>query len=150
LPSSYNLGNALLQKGLVDEAIAHFQRALKSSRIRRRLGRLDHMAWLLATSPEASCATGQALPWPGNWTGFPEKIRPCSTRWPPPMPRTGNFPRRLTPLNGFALALSQNNPALAIPCASRSVAPGRFPARSAPPTEALDPINLEPACARMA
>ena len=53
------LGVALLQKGLVDEAIAHFQKALE---IRPDFAdardNLNHAAWRLATSTEASLRNG--------------------------------------------------------------------------------------------
>jgi len=54
-----NIANALLQKGRVDDAIAHYQRALEIhpdfTTVQNNLG---HVAWLLATSPEASIRNG--------------------------------------------------------------------------------------------
>ncbi len=54
-----NLGNALLQKGQVDEAITHFQKALEIRSDYPDAGHnLARVAWLLATSPEASVRNG--------------------------------------------------------------------------------------------
>ena len=54
-----NLANALLQKGRMDEAIAHYQKALEIhpdfTEVQNNLG---HVAWLLATSPDASHRDG--------------------------------------------------------------------------------------------
>jgi protein O-mannosyl-transferase len=55
----HNLGSALLQKGRVNEAIAHFEKALE---IRPDFALahddLGHVAWVLATSPQASVRNG--------------------------------------------------------------------------------------------
>ena len=54
-----NLGHALLQKGRVDEAITHFQKALEIRSDYPDAGHnLARVAWLLATSPEASVRNG--------------------------------------------------------------------------------------------
>lgn len=54
-----NLGTALLRNGRIDEAVAHYQKALE---IRPDLAEayynLRHVAWVLATSPEASVRNG--------------------------------------------------------------------------------------------
>jgi tetratricopeptide (TPR) repeat protein len=54
-----NLGLALLQKGRVDEAIIHFQKSLEIRSDYPGAGyNLARVAWLLATSPEASVRDG--------------------------------------------------------------------------------------------
>ena len=54
-----NLGNVLFKKGRVDEAIARFQKALEiSPGDPKAFFNLAHMAWVLATSPEASVRNG--------------------------------------------------------------------------------------------
>ena len=54
-----NLGIALFKKGRVDEAIARFQKALEISPGNpNACYNLTHMAWVLATSPEASVRNG--------------------------------------------------------------------------------------------
>lgn len=54
-----NLANVFLQEGRMDEAITHYQRALEIHpdfvTVQNNLG---HVAWLLATSPEASVRNG--------------------------------------------------------------------------------------------
>jgi tetratricopeptide (TPR) repeat protein len=52
----YNLGLALLQKGRASEAITHFQKALQIAPANPRIQ--NKLAWLLATSPEASLRNG--------------------------------------------------------------------------------------------
>jgi tetratricopeptide (TPR) repeat protein len=54
-----NLGSALMQKKRVDEAILHFQKALEIRPDYAEAGyNLARVAWLLATSPEASVRDG--------------------------------------------------------------------------------------------
>jgi protein O-mannosyl-transferase len=54
-----NLGTAFLQTGRVDEAAAQFQKALEiEPGYARALDNLAHLAWVLATSPEASRRNG--------------------------------------------------------------------------------------------
>ena len=54
-----NLGIALFKKGRVDEAIARFQKALEISPGNpKACYNLTHMAWVLATCPEASVRNG--------------------------------------------------------------------------------------------
>jgi protein O-mannosyl-transferase len=54
-----NLANALLQQGRMDEAVVHYQRALEihpdDATVQNNLG---HIAWLLATSPDATIRNG--------------------------------------------------------------------------------------------
>ncbi len=57
--ANYYLGIALFQAGRVDEAIVHFQKALESQPdFTDAWDSLDHTAWLLAASPEASVRNG--------------------------------------------------------------------------------------------
>ncbi len=51
-----NLGSALVKKGKVDEAITHFQKALEIEP--DNVEALNDLAWLLATSPQASVRNG--------------------------------------------------------------------------------------------
>jgi tetratricopeptide (TPR) repeat protein len=51
-----NLGNALLQQGRTDEALAHYQKAL--ARKPDDADVQNKLAWLLATSPQASLRNG--------------------------------------------------------------------------------------------
>jgi tetratricopeptide (TPR) repeat protein len=51
-----NLGSALVKKGQVNEAIIHFQRALEIDP--DNVEALNDLAWLLATSPQASVRNG--------------------------------------------------------------------------------------------
>jgi len=51
-----NLGSAFFKKGAVDEAIAHFQKALEIKP--DDLEAINDLAWLLATSPQASVRNG--------------------------------------------------------------------------------------------
>jgi Flp pilus assembly protein TadD len=51
-----NLGSALVKKGKVDEAIIHFQKALEIEP--DNVEALNDLAWLLATSPQASVRNG--------------------------------------------------------------------------------------------
>ena len=54
-----NLGLALFKKGRVDEAVARFQKALElSPGNSKACYNLTHVAWMLATSPEASVRNG--------------------------------------------------------------------------------------------
>jgi tetratricopeptide (TPR) repeat protein len=57
--ANYYLGIVLFQTGREDEAMAHFQKALESQpEFAEAWDSLDHTAWLLATSPEASVRNG--------------------------------------------------------------------------------------------
>jgi tetratricopeptide (TPR) repeat protein len=61
----YNLGIALLQKGNMAEAIVYFQRVLQI--MPDSLDVLNHLAWLLATSPDAHIRDGvQAVKYAGR------------------------------------------------------------------------------------
>ncbi|MGO9476956.1 MAG: tetratricopeptide repeat protein, partial [Limisphaerales bacterium] len=61
----YNLGNALLQKGKADEAIAEYHKALQIKP--DSVDVLNHLAWLLATSPDAHLRDGvQAVQYAGR------------------------------------------------------------------------------------
>ena len=51
-----SLGNAFLQKGWPDKAIAHYQKALESDP--REVNARNNMAWVLATSSDASIRNG--------------------------------------------------------------------------------------------
>lgn len=60
-PADYNLGNALFENGQMDEAMAAYQGALKSQPKDVTLQKdLAHMAWMLATYPDASLRNGPA------------------------------------------------------------------------------------------
>jgi tetratricopeptide (TPR) repeat protein len=57
--ANYHLGIVLFQTGRVDEAMAHFEKALENHPdFADAWDSLDHTAWLLATSPEASLRNG--------------------------------------------------------------------------------------------
>ena len=56
LEAHNNLGNALLQKGSVDEAITHFQKALQINPDYAEAQ--NNLAWVLATCPQASLRNG--------------------------------------------------------------------------------------------
>jgi tetratricopeptide (TPR) repeat protein len=57
--ANYYVGIVLFQMGRVDEAMARFQKALESQPdFADAWDSLDHTAWLLATSPEASIRNG--------------------------------------------------------------------------------------------
>jgi tetratricopeptide (TPR) repeat protein len=57
--ANYYLGIVLFRTGRVDEAMARFQKALESQPdFADAWDSLDHTAWLLATSPEASVRNG--------------------------------------------------------------------------------------------
>jgi tetratricopeptide (TPR) repeat protein len=55
-PAQRNLGSVLLQKGQVQEALAHFQKALQLQPDSPQT--CERLAWVLATSPEASIRNG--------------------------------------------------------------------------------------------
>jgi tetratricopeptide (TPR) repeat protein len=55
----YNLGNALLQKGQVDEAVVQYQKVLEVHPDSAEVyDKLRQLAWMLATSPDASVRNG--------------------------------------------------------------------------------------------
>ena len=61
----FNLGNALLQKGQMDEAIAQYQQALQIKPDYTEV--LNNLAWLLATCPDAHIRDGvQAVKYAGH------------------------------------------------------------------------------------
>ena len=141
-----NLGVALLQKGLVNEAITHFQRALE---IRPDFAdardSLDHAAWLLATSPEASLRNGpKALALArqldrlsgGNNPALLDTLAAAYAE-------NGQFPEAVDAAQrALALALSQNNPALENTLRQHiKLLQAGSPLRSAPPTEAAPDLN---------
>ncbi|MGA3285713.1 MAG: tetratricopeptide repeat protein [Verrucomicrobiota bacterium] len=51
-----SLGYALIQKGQLDEAMVHYERALEINP--GNAGQCNHLAWLLATHPQASVRNG--------------------------------------------------------------------------------------------
>jgi tetratricopeptide (TPR) repeat protein len=55
-PAHESLGYALLQKGQLDEAIVHYERALEINP--GNAGQCNHLAWRLATHPQASVRNG--------------------------------------------------------------------------------------------
>jgi spermidine synthase len=141
-----NLGVALLQKGLVNEAITHFQRALE---IRPDFAdardSLDHAAWLLATSPEASLRNGpKALALArqldrlsgGNNPALLDTLAAAYAG-------SGQFPEAIDAAQrALALALSQNNPALADALRQQiKLFQAGSPLRSAPPAGAAPDSN---------
>ncbi|MBB5033878.1 tetratricopeptide repeat protein [Prosthecobacter vanneervenii] len=56
--ASYSLGNAWMQKRRLDKAVEHFQTALKAAP--DHIPTLNNLAWILATSREASLRDGAA------------------------------------------------------------------------------------------
>ena len=141
-----NLGNALLQKGLVDEAITHFQKALE---IRPDFAdvrdNLDNAAWLLATSPEASLRNGpKALALArqldrlsgGNNPALLDTLAAAYAE-------SGQFSEAVDAAQrALALARSQNNPALENTLRQHiKLLQAGSPLRSTPPTEAAPGSN---------
>jgi tetratricopeptide (TPR) repeat protein len=141
-----NLGNALLQKGLVDEAIAHFQRALEiRPDFTDAWDSLDHTAWLLATSSEASLRNGpKALALArqldrlsgGNNPALLDTLAAAYAE-------SGQFSEAVDAAQrALALARSQNNPALEDTLRQHiKLLQAGSPLRSAPPTEAAPGPN---------
>jgi tetratricopeptide (TPR) repeat protein len=57
--ADYNLGHCLLQKGQVDEAVIHFQKALAvQPGLVEAQNDLARSAWIMATSPDAAVRNG--------------------------------------------------------------------------------------------
>jgi tetratricopeptide (TPR) repeat protein len=115
--ANYYLGIALFQTGQTDEALAHFQKALESQPdFAEAWDSLDHTAWLLATSPEASFRNGsqaQALAWllvrlsGGNNPVLLDTLAAAQAE-------SGQFHEAVDAAQrALALALAQNNAALA-------------------------------------
>ena len=89
-----NLGIAFFKKGRVDEAIARFQKAMEISPGNpKACHNLTHMAWVLATCPDASIRNGaKAIRWFNKSNSFPRaEILWSSRRWRRLMPRRGDF-----------------------------------------------------------
>jgi tetratricopeptide (TPR) repeat protein len=144
--ANYHLGIALFQSGRVDEAIAHFQKALESQPdFADAWDSLDHTAWLLATSPEASLRNGpKALALArqldrlsgGNNPTLLDTLAAAHAE-------TGQFPEAVDAAQrALALALAQNNTALAETLRQHiKLLQAGSPLRSAPPTEAAPNPN---------
>jgi tetratricopeptide (TPR) repeat protein len=114
--ANYHLGIVLFQTGRVDEAMAHFEKALENHPdFTDAWDSLDHTAWLLATSPEASLRNGpKAL-------ALARQLDRLSGGKNPALLDTlaaayaenGQFPEAVDAAQrALALARSQNNPAL--------------------------------------
>jgi tetratricopeptide (TPR) repeat protein len=144
--ANYHLGIALFQSGRVDEAIAHFQKALEGQPdFADAWNSLDHTAWLLATSPEASLRNGpKALALArqldrlsgGNNPTLLDTLAAAHAE-------TGQFPEAVDAAQrALALALAQNNTALAETLRQHiKLLQAGSPLRSAPPTEAAPNPN---------
>jgi len=115
--ANYYLGIVLFQTGQVDEAVARFQKALESQpNFADAWDSLDHTAWLLATSPEASVRNGpKALAMArllarlsgGNNLAKLDTLAAAYAE-------TGQFPEAIDAAQqALALALSQTNTTLA-------------------------------------
>jgi superkiller protein 3 len=144
--ANYYLGIALFQTGRVDEAIAHFQKALESQPdFADAWDSLDHTAWLLATSPETSIRNGHnalalarllnRLSGGNNPVILDTLAAACA--------ETGKFSEAIdVAQRALALALSQNNPALANTLRQHiKLLQAGSPLRSAPQTEAAPGPN---------
>jgi tetratricopeptide (TPR) repeat protein len=115
--ANYYLGIVLFQTGWVDKAMAHFQKALESQPdFTDAWDSLDHTAWLLATSPEASVRNGpKALALARQLARLSggnnlAKLDTLAAAYA----ETGQFPEAIDAAQqALALALSQNNTALA-------------------------------------
>jgi Flp pilus assembly protein TadD len=112
--SHANLGNALLQKGRAREAIAQFQKALQIKPDYMEV--LNNLAWVLATSPQASLRNGNQavalaqranqLTGDGNPVILGTLAAACA--------EAGRFPEAVaTAQRALQLAGAQSNPALA-------------------------------------
>ena len=115
--ANYYLGIALFQTGRADEAIAHFQKALESQPdFADAWDSLDHTAWLLATSSEASVRNGpKALALARQLNQLPGGNNPALLdTLAAAYAESGQFPEAVDAAQrALALALTQNNPALA-------------------------------------
>jgi tetratricopeptide (TPR) repeat protein len=113
-----NLGYALLQKGRVDEAIIHFQKAveIRSHSDHPDAGyNLARVAWLLATSPEASVRNGtRAVALAGQVEQLSGGRDPVITMTlAAAYAEAGRFPEAVaTAERAQQLAVAQNNTAL--------------------------------------
>jgi tetratricopeptide (TPR) repeat protein len=115
--ANYLLGIVLFQTGRVDEAIAHFEKALENHPdFAEAWDSLDHTAWLLATSTEASLRNGP------NALALARQLARLSGGENPALLDTlaaayaenSQFPEAIdADQKALALALFQNNPALA-------------------------------------
>jgi tetratricopeptide (TPR) repeat protein len=144
--ANYHLGIVLFQTGRVDEAMAHFEKALENHpEFADAWDSLDHTAWLLATSPEASLRNGpKALALArqldrlsgGNNPALLDTLAAAYAE-------NGQFPEAVDAAQrALALALSQNNPALENTLRQHiKLLQAGSPLRSAPPTEAAPDLN---------
>ena len=144
--ANYYLGIALFQTGRVDEAMAHFQKALESQPdFAEAWDSLDHTAWLLATSPEASLRNGpKALALArqlarlsgGNNPALLDTLAAAYAE-------SGQFPEAVDAAQrALALARTQNNTALANTLRQHiKLFQAGSPLRSAPPTDAAPGPN---------
>ena len=144
--ANYHLGIALFQTGRVDEAMAHFEKALENHPdFAEAWDSLDHTAWLLATSPEASLRNGpKALALArqldrlsgGNNPALLDTLAAAYAE-------NGQFPEAIDAAQrALALASSQNNPALENTLRQHiKLLQAGSPLRSAPPTEAAPGPN---------
>ena len=144
--ANYHLGIALFQTGRVDEAIAHFQKALESQPdFADAWDSLDHTAWLLATSPETSIRNGpKALALARQLARLSEGNNPVILdTLAAACAETGKFSEAIdVAQRALALALSQNNPALANTLRQHiKLFQAASPLRSVPPTEAAPGPN---------
>lgn len=112
----YNLGNALFQKGRINEAVAAYQEALKIQPDNTMLqNNLLRVAWILATSPDASVRNGNKaveLALEANQStrnGNPNVLRVLAAAYA----ESGHFPDAIeTGKRALALATEQQNIAL--------------------------------------
>jgi tetratricopeptide (TPR) repeat protein len=144
--ANYYFGIALFQTGRVDEAMAHFEKALENHPdFTDAWDSLDHTAWLLATSPEASLRNGpKALALArqldrlsgGNNPALLDTLAAAYAE-------SGQFPEAVDAAQrALALARSQNNPALEDTLRQHiKLLQAGSPLRSAPPTEAAPGPN---------
>jgi tetratricopeptide (TPR) repeat protein len=144
--ANYHLGIVLFQTGRVDEAMAHFEKALENHPdFADAWDSLDHTAWLLATSPEASLRNGpKALALArqldrlsgGNNPALLDTLAAAYAE-------SGQFSEAVDAAQrALALARSQNNPALENTLRQHiKLLQAGSPLRSAPPTEAAPGPN---------
>ncbi len=144
--ANYYLGIALFQTGRVDEAMARFQKALESQPdFADAWDSLDHTAWLLATSPDASIRNGpKALALArllarlsgGNNLAKLDTLAAAYAE-------TGQFPEAIDAAQrALALARAQNNTEMAETLRQHiKLFQAGSPLRSAPQTEAAPGPN---------
>ena len=144
--ANYHLGIVLFQTGRVDEAMAHFEKALENHPdFADAWDSLDHTAWLLATSPEASLRNGpKALALARQLDRLsggnnPARLDTLAAAYA----ENGQFPEAVDAAQrALALARSQNNPALENTLRQHiKLLQAGSPLRSAPPTEAAPGSN---------